>query len=174
MKTKSRKSRDIIKLVRPAIRGLAAYHIDVTPVRVKLDAMENPFLLPGTIRSEIGRAAAQAHINRYPDPSAKKLKQAIARVWKIDADRMLLGNGSDELIQAIILAFGGPVLTPMPTFAMYDRSPMSSTLTPTRSSRPRNGQRQRSSSSPAPTTRPGTASPLTRSERCLRRPMRSW
>ena len=120
MRTKSSKSKDIIKLIRPAIRGLATYHIDETPVRVKLDAMENPFLLPGTIRSEIGRAAAQAHINRYPDPSAEKLKQAIARVWKIDADRMLLGNGSDELIQAIILAFGGPVLTPTPTFAMYD------------------------------------------------------
>ena len=67
MKTKSRKSKDIINLVRPAIRGLAAYHIDATPVRVKLDAMENPFLLPGTIRNEIGRAAAQARINRYPD-----------------------------------------------------------------------------------------------------------
>ena len=33
---------------------------------------------------------------------------------------MILGNGSDELIQAIILAFGGPVLVPVPTFAMYE------------------------------------------------------
>ena len=35
-------------------------------------------------------------------------------------EQMVLGNGSDELIQAIILAFGGPVLIPTPTFAMYD------------------------------------------------------
>lgn len=119
MKTKSRKTNDVLKLLRPAVRGLAAYHIDETPVRVKLDAMENPFLLPDTIRKEIGKAAAQAHINRYPDPTAEKLKQAIARVWKMDPGRMLLGNGSDELIQAIILAFGGPVLTPAPSFAMY-------------------------------------------------------
>jgi len=122
MTIKTRKTKDILNLVRPAVRGLAAYHIDETRVRVKLDAMENPFLLPDTIRREIGKAAAQAPINRYPDPSAKKLKQAIARVWKLDAEQMLLGNGSDELIQAIIMAFGGPVLTPTPSFVMYDLS----------------------------------------------------
>lgn len=120
MTTKTRKSKDIISLVKPSVRALAAYHIDETPVRVKLDAMENPFLLPAAVRQEIGRAAGQALINRYPDPSAKKLKQAIARYWKMDPDRMLLGNGSDELIQAIVLAFGGPVVVPTPSFAMYE------------------------------------------------------
>ena len=120
MKTKSAKREAVLRLVRPAVRGLAAYHIDDTPVRVKLDAMENPFLLPAKVRSEIGRAAAKALVNRYPDPSAKKLKLAIARYWKMDPERMLLGNGSDELIQAIITAFGGPVLAPAPSFAMYD------------------------------------------------------
>ncbi|MEK6743526.1 MAG: histidinol-phosphate transaminase [Nitrospirota bacterium] len=120
MTTKTRKTKDIIDLVLPAVRGLAAYHVDETSVRVKLDAMENPFLLPDKILKEIGKAAQQALINRYPDPSAKKLKQAIARYWKMDAERMLLGNGSDELIQAVILAFGGPVLAPSPSFAMYE------------------------------------------------------
>ena len=120
MKTKMRKTKDITNLVLPAVRGLAAYHIDETSVRVKLDAMENPFLLPESIRKEIGKAAQQALINRYPDPSAKKLKQAVARYWKMDRSLMLLGNGSDELIQTIILAFGGPVLVPTPSFAMYE------------------------------------------------------
>jgi len=120
MKTKMRKTKNIINLVRPAVRGLAAYHIDETSVRVKLDAMENPFVLPEGIRKEIGKAAQQALINRYPDPSAKKLKQAIARYWNMDRSQMLLGNGSDELIQAIVLAFGGPVLVPAPSFAMYE------------------------------------------------------
>jgi histidinol-phosphate aminotransferase len=120
MKTKPSKTKDVLNLVKPAVRALAAYHIDDTRVRVKLDAMENPFLLPDAVRKEIGRASGQALINRYPDPSAKKLKQAIARTWKMDPDRMLLGNGSDELIQAIILAFGGPVLAPTPSFAMYE------------------------------------------------------
>ena len=120
MKTKMRRTKNIINLVRPAVRGLAAYHIDETSVRVKLDAMENPFVLPEGIRKEIGKAAQQALINRYPDPSAKKLKQAIARYWNMDRSQMLLGNGSDELIQTIILAFGGPVLAPTPSFAMYE------------------------------------------------------
>lgn len=120
MKIKTRKTKNIISLVRPAVRGLAAYHIDETSVRVKLDAMENPFVLPESIRKSIGKAAQQALINRYPDPSAKKLKQAIARYWKMDPEQMLLGNGSDELIQAIVLAFGGPVLVPTPSFAMYE------------------------------------------------------
>jgi len=120
MKTKSRKTKDIIGLIRPAVRGLAAYHIDETPVRVKLDAMENPFLLPNSIRKAIGTAAQLALINRYPDPSAQKLKLAVARYWNMDPARMLLGNGSDELIQAVILAFGGPVLAPSPSFAMYE------------------------------------------------------
>jgi histidinol-phosphate aminotransferase len=120
MKTKSSKTKDVLKLVKPAVRGLAAYHIDETPVRVKLDAMENPFRLPDAVRRELGRTSGQALINRYPDPSAKKLKQAIARYWQMDAGRMLLGNGSDELIQAILLAFGGPVVVPTPSFAMYE------------------------------------------------------
>ena len=120
MSTRTRKIQDILKLLRPAVRGLAAYHVDETRVRIKLDAMENPFLLPSGIRKEIATAAQRALINRYPDPSATRLKQAIARTWRMDPERMLLGNGSDELIQAIILAFGGPVVTPVPSFAMYD------------------------------------------------------
>jgi histidinol-phosphate aminotransferase len=118
-KTSSRK-RDTIKLVKPQIRGLAAYRVDETPVRIKLDAMENPFPLPAAVRREIGDAVRNASINRYPDPSGKALKKSMASLWKMKPEQMLLGNGSDELIQTIILAFGGPVLAPAPTFAMYD------------------------------------------------------
>jgi histidinol-phosphate aminotransferase len=62
-------------------------------------------------------------VNRYPDPSATAVKKVVAAVWKMRPDRMVLGNGSDELIQAIVMAFGGPVLTPTPSFAMYDITP---------------------------------------------------
>jgi histidinol-phosphate aminotransferase len=120
MRTKSTKTKNIIKLIKPSVRKLRAYSIDETPSRIKLDAMENPFPPPGQVSREIGKAAQEAFINRYPDPSAKKLKKAIAALWGMDPDLMMLGNGSDELIQAIILAFGGPVLIPVPTFAMYE------------------------------------------------------
>lgn len=110
----------MLGLIKPQVRALNAYHVDETPVRIKLDAMENPYTLPAQLQREIGAIAASTRINLYPDPSGKELKKGIASLWKMRPDQMVLGNGSDELIQAIILAFGGPVLVPAPTFAMYD------------------------------------------------------
>ncbi len=120
MKTKSTKTKKIVDLIRPEVRALSAYHVDETPVRIKLDAMENPFRLPVPVQKQIASAVREAKINLYPDPSAKELKNSIAALWKMSPKQMLLGNGSDELIQAVILAFGGPVLVPSPTFAMYE------------------------------------------------------
>jgi histidinol-phosphate aminotransferase len=120
MTMKTRKTKDISTLIRPQVRKLAAYRVDETPVRIKLDAMENPFPLPVAMRREIGMVVRDTRINRYPDPSAKKLKKAIASMWGMRTEQMILGNGSDELIQAVILAFGGPVMVPAPTFAMYE------------------------------------------------------
>jgi histidinol-phosphate aminotransferase len=120
MATKSTKTKDITKLIKPQVRQLKAYSIDETPCRIKLDAMENPFSMPENVSREIAVTVRAAQINRYPDPSAGKLKQAISKLWGMDSGRMILGNGSDELIQTIILAFGGPVLIPVPTFAMYE------------------------------------------------------
>jgi histidinol-phosphate aminotransferase len=120
MSIKTSKRKDIVNLIRPEVRKLRAYVVDETPVTVKLDAMENPFPLPEDVRQNIADAVRGAALNRYPDPSASKLKESIAELWGIGTKRMILGNGSDELIQLIMLAFGGPVLIPTPTFAMYD------------------------------------------------------
>jgi len=111
--------KDLARLIKPRVRKLKAYGIDETPCRIKLDAMENPFALPDNIQKELSGAVKRALINRYPDPSAKKLKLAISGLWGIKPETMMLGNGSDELIQTIVLAFGGPVLVPSPSFAMY-------------------------------------------------------
>ncbi len=120
MKMKSRQTAEIIRLIKPSIRALTAYHVDETPVRIKLDAMENPFALPSAVRREIATVVREERINLYPDPSAKALKKAIASYWTMKPEQVILGNGSDELIQAIVLAFGGPVLVPSPSFAMYE------------------------------------------------------
>ncbi len=116
----SSKSKDITSLIKPSVRRLEAYLVDETPVRIKLDAMENPFSMPPAVRREIAAVVKNTRINLYPDPSAKILKKAIASFWKMNPKQMILGNGSDELIQAIVLAFGGPILIPSPTFAMYE------------------------------------------------------
>ncbi len=117
---KSSAFKDISGLILPSVRALRAYPVDETPVRIKLDAMENPFPLPAAIRRDLAKAVSRTPLNRYPDPEANDLKAAIGRLWRIRPERMLLGNGSDELIQAIVLAFGGPVLVPTPSFAMYE------------------------------------------------------
>jgi histidinol-phosphate aminotransferase len=119
---KPSKIKDLTKLMKPEVRKLKAYFIDEASCRIKLDAMENPFPLPDDVKQEIMDAVKLAPLNRYPDPSAKKLKEAIADLWGIGTQRMVLGNGSDELIQAIILAFGGPILIPVPTFSLYEIS----------------------------------------------------
>jgi histidinol-phosphate aminotransferase len=123
MSARTGKRPGLAGLVRQSVHGLAAYHVDETKVRVKLDAMENPFLLPDDLRRELAEQVRKSPLNRYPDPSAKRLRAAIAKYWGIRPERMVLGNGSDELIQNIVITFGGPVLTPSPSFAMYEITP---------------------------------------------------
>ena len=65
---KPAKTANIVKLVQPSVRGLTAYHVDESAVRIKLDAMENPFPLPAQVRDDIAAAVRKAMVNRYPDP----------------------------------------------------------------------------------------------------------
>jgi histidinol-phosphate aminotransferase len=120
MTARSAAKKGVIRLINPQVRKLSAYQVDETSVRIKLDAMESPFSMPEAVRKELASVVRKVPINLYPDPSGKAVKNAIASYWKMKPEQMILGNGSDELIQAIILAFGGPVVVPTPTFAMYD------------------------------------------------------
>lgn len=109
-------------LVKPTIRQLQAYDPHKRPGHVKLDANEFPYTLPVGVREAVLQALAEVEINRYPDPEAETLRQAIGRWIGVDATMMLLGNGSDEIIQMLLMACGEPkgtVLTPTPTFSMY-------------------------------------------------------
>ena len=109
-------------LVKPTIVQLQAYDPHKRPGHVKLDANEFPYTLPEVVREAILRALAEVDIKRYPDPDAERLRQAIGAWLGIDPAMMLLGNGSDEVIQMLLMACGRPdgtVLTPAPTFSMY-------------------------------------------------------
>lgn len=111
------------QLLRQDILSLHAYHVQPAPGMIKLDAMENPYLLPEEIRMEISRAVANAAINRYPDADAQKLKRNIKAVSGLPAAmEVLLGNGSDEIIQLLAMAVAKPGATLMsvePSFVMY-------------------------------------------------------
>jgi len=110
-------------LVRREILDLHAYHVPDSAGYVKLDAMENPYPLPQSLRDEIAAAVASATINRYPDPSAASLKAKIREVTGLpEGTEVMLGNGSDELIQLLAMAVGKPgavLLSVEPSFVMY-------------------------------------------------------
>lgn len=113
----------IRRLVRPAVQEMQAYHVPTASGLIKLDAMENPYVWPGALRGQWLDLLRDAAINRYPDPQAAELKVGLRRTQGIpEAAGLLLGNGSDELIQLLGMALGGEqrtVLSPGPSFAMY-------------------------------------------------------
>jgi histidinol-phosphate aminotransferase len=110
-------------LIRPEILALNGYHVPDSSGLVKLDAMENPYLVPKSLREEIASVVACAHINRYPDPNPVNLKEKIRQATGLpDGMNVLLGNGSDELIQLLAMAVNKPgavMLSVEPSFVMY-------------------------------------------------------
>jgi histidinol-phosphate aminotransferase len=113
----------IARLVRPEIRALTAYHVPDSAGMVKLDAMENPYGWPAELKAEWGEALKAVALNRYPDPAAGALRARLRQACDVPAGmELMLGNGSDELIQIILLSLAQPgavALAPVPTFVMY-------------------------------------------------------
>jgi histidinol-phosphate aminotransferase len=111
------------ELVRPEILALAAYHVADSAGMVKLDAMENPYPLPEAMRRELAAALARVELNRYPDPTGRRLRELIARKMQVPGGmELVLGNGSDDLIQIVTFALARPgaaMMFPAPTFVMY-------------------------------------------------------
>ena len=110
-------------LVRPEILALKAYPVASSEGMVKLDAMENPYPLPPAMRRELAQVLAGVELHRYPDPRAPKLRELLKRKMNVPAGmEVLLGNGSDDLIQVLALALARPgavMMYPAPTFVMY-------------------------------------------------------
>jgi histidinol-phosphate aminotransferase len=111
------------KLIRPEILALRAYHVADSDGMVKLDAMENPYPLPAQMRRELAEHLSRVDLNRYPDATGRKLRELLAKKMHVPAGmEILLGNGSDDLIQIITFACARPgaaMLFPAPTFVMY-------------------------------------------------------
>ena len=100
----------------------APYEVPVFQGTLKLDANESPYEISTNNLTEIFHKLGKVHLNRYPDPSYSDLRHLLSQRWGYPPDQIVLGNGSDELIQAIIIAFGGlgkTVFTPTPSFVMY-------------------------------------------------------
>lgn len=113
----------IAQWIRPEIRAINAYSIHAATGLIKLDAMENPYTWPESLRQEWAKRIESVAVNRYPDPEAIGLKMQLRQAMQIpDTIELLLGNGSDELIQIILLTLGGAervLLSIEPSFVMY-------------------------------------------------------
>jgi len=109
--------------VRPEILALTKYAVAKATGMIKLDAMESPFALPAALRARIAAAAADVPVNRYPDGGADALKAVLIQTFGIPPTAsVILGNGSDELIQLVTMALarsGAAMVAPEPSFEMY-------------------------------------------------------
>ncbi len=109
--------------IRPEVQALTAYHVPDAGQYIKLDAMENPYRWPAELVEQWLDILRTVELNRYPDPGAKALTAQLREAMQVpDGMQVVLGNGSDELIQMLALAVAQPgrvVLSPDPTFVMY-------------------------------------------------------
>ncbi|MGN0035517.1 MAG: histidinol-phosphate transaminase [Coriobacteriales bacterium] len=104
------------------LRGLEPYDPKYLPAQVMVSANESPFDITGSLRDEVASAIAQVPFNRYPDPLAGALRDDIAAIYGLDRACVLVGNGGDELLFDLFVAYGGPgraFLDAPPTFSVY-------------------------------------------------------
>lgn len=113
---------ELNNLVRENVKKLKAYHVENIDCAVKLHANENPFPPPADLLAVFKDGLNGFKLNRYPDPDSQALKRTIAERLQVSAKNLVVGNGSDEIIQLIMQVFcdsGDKVAFPDPTFAMY-------------------------------------------------------
>jgi histidinol-phosphate aminotransferase len=113
----------VAAVVRPEVRAQKAYVVAPAEGMIKLEANENAYPLPAAVRARLVAVLAEVPLNRYPDGGGDAVKAALRRALAIpDALGLIVGNGSDELIQLVVSALARPgatVLAPEPTFVMY-------------------------------------------------------
>jgi histidinol-phosphate aminotransferase len=111
-----------LRHVKPAVRALRAYTLAPRRAPVKLDQNENPRDLPAPLKRRVVDEALARAWNRYPDFDPRELRDALARSAQWRADGILAGNGSNELIEAVLMVTvgdGARVVIPEPTFSLY-------------------------------------------------------
>lgn len=116
----------IAATVRQDVQSMHGYAIQPSAGLVKLDAMENPFRLPAELQRELGERLGRVAINRYPTACVADVIAALTRYVELPAGcKLMLGNGSDELISLLAMACdrpGNTIVAPLPGFVMYEMS----------------------------------------------------
>jgi histidinol-phosphate aminotransferase len=120
--------------LRPALAGLAVYEAlgpadaDAAPPRARLHANECPEPWPPEVMAALGQRIQDLELGRYPDSSGRSLRELLAKRHGCEPERVVLGNGSDEVISLLLTALAGRpsepsfLVIPAPTFVMYAHS----------------------------------------------------
>ncbi len=114
---------DCIRSSAPNLQDIVPYDPKYLPAEAFLSANENPRDISADLRAKIIAELDKVAFNRYPDPLANDLRDAIASANGLDRDYVLIGNGGDELLFNTALAWGGPgrtFLNMPPTFSVYE------------------------------------------------------
>lgn len=108
--------------VRDDLRALEGYHSPQLDVTVRLNTNEAPAAPPAAFSAAVAAAAESIEWHRYPDRGATELRRRIAELHGLDASQVFVANGSNEVIQTVLLTFAGPgrtVATFEPTYALH-------------------------------------------------------
>lgn len=109
--------------VRDDLKDLAPYVVPLTRAPVELDSNENPWNLTEAVLEEVIKELAEIDYNRYPDIGAAVLKKGLADGYGLTPENIAVGNGSNEVILNLLLAFGGAGRKAVlfdPTYSMHD------------------------------------------------------
>lgn len=108
--------------VRSDLRALEGYHSAQVDVRVRLNTNESPLPPPPAFRDAVAAEISRVDWHRYPDRAATALREAIAELHGVDPAQVFAANGSNEVLQTVLLAYAGPgrtVATFEPTYQMH-------------------------------------------------------
>jgi len=111
-------------LPRPGLRDLEPYQAPQLEVAARLNTNECPYPLPESFRDELADAVRRLEPHRYPDREAQELRQALAKHTGHPVEGTWAANGSNEVIEQILLAYDGPgrrVVVFEPTYLLYER-----------------------------------------------------
>jgi histidinol-phosphate aminotransferase len=116
--------------LRPTLAALEVYDVEPSRAPARMHANECPEPWPEEVRTALAEVVRELELNRYPDTSGRTLRRVLAERHGCDPDRIVLGNGSDEIIAMLLMALtgagsgpgAGHLVIPCPTFVMYAHS----------------------------------------------------
>ncbi|HUZ11006.1 MAG TPA: histidinol-phosphate transaminase [Acidimicrobiales bacterium] len=108
--------------LRPDLQLAGGYHSPQVSAEVRLNTNESPFPPPSAFVKELEDELSRVEFNRYPDRGATELRTALASLHGVRPDEIFCANGSNEVLQCLLLAYGGPgrrALLFEPTYALH-------------------------------------------------------